>query len=870
VYKEGWCHINEGSWELALRRFKKVIDLTASQEGVLEEAARQGLRVEALRDYVRAFSNIDPQFSVKRLGRPEDAWNNFSAVGGQDEVLRMVEALGTLYRSRDAHSKAVKTYRLLARKRPDSHRLAVWQAWVLLATSRSASRKVILKEVDTLEKLLEASRARDRQNPLVDRERKKARVDAERSSEEVLRKLAVTQHREARRLRGKARTRAYRFASTLYDAYLRLFPNKPREVEVDYGFYVRFYRGELLVQLDRPLEAADSFMEALDRAPKKPTPQELKLIKVSAEEGVRAYDRVLRTMASDKDAKSVGVARKFLTATERYLDLIHGPLDRFSLDILYRTGRIHYEAGDLVAAKAAFQTVVTKGAGNAVACFAANLVLDIYNGAGDFESLESEARRFSSMKSLGCKPDELQGFRRLAEQAAFKRVREKVGGESGELAEAYLEFHRRYGKSELADDALYNAALEVEKQGDDAQAKALRQELIDTYPTSELTREALFDEAKSAELRAEFREAAERLELFVKRFADDERAPAALSDATAYRDALGDARLAIRNRQGFVSRYSDDEQAHWVYAELCDGMRKTYEARIGGDSPTTRSEWWKLDACYHGYLKNKALASRDVDLTCLMRHRRAQVLGQRLGATKAAAGQREKMMSLWDSLALEEVGKRRRCSTARAEMLFGAAEPAWARYKSMVLSEIDPTSPRAIKLFRGSVAAVTKAREEINARYEEIVQLGAQTWSLAALYRIGESYFATVDKLLTAPVSAALAASPEDVALVREQLRKDAMPLIEVGAKMLEDCRRVSHETGVYNTWVARALETLRYRLPTRHAVRRELLPMAPHLLPDPEDAVLWVPGEHGKLMPIPESTRQPVVKAASGKEEGS
>ncbi len=534
VYKEGWCHINEGSWELALRRFKKVIDLTASQEGVLEEAARQGLRVEALRDYVRAFSNIDPQFSVKRLGRPEDAWNNFSAVGGQDEVLRMVEALGTLYRSRDAHSKAVKTYRLLARKRPDSHRLAVWQAWVLLATSRSASRKVILKEVDTLEELLEASRARDRQNPLVDRERKKARVDAERSSEEVLRKLAVTQHREARRLRGKARTRAYRFASTLYDAYLRLFPNKPREVEVDYGFYVRFYRGELLVQLDRPLEAADSFMEALDRAPKKPTPQELKLIKVSAEEGVRAYDRVLRTMASDKDAKSVGVARKFLTATERYLDLNHGPLDRFSLDILYRTGRIHYEAGDLVAAKAAFQTVVTKGAGNAVACFAANLVLDIYNGAGDFESLESEARRFSSMKSLGCKPDELQGFRRLAEQAAFKRVREKVGGESGELAEAYLEFHRRYGKSELADDALYNAALEVEKQGDDAQAKALRQELIDTYPTSELTREALFDEAKSAELRAEFREAAERLELFVKRFADDERAPAALSDATNF------------------------------------------------------------------------------------------------------------------------------------------------------------------------------------------------------------------------------------------------------------------------------------------------------------------------------------------------
>ena len=175
--------------------------------------------------------------------------------------------------------------------------------------------------------------------------------------------------------------------------------------------------------------------------------------------------------------------------------------------------------------------------------------------------MEEQARRFSAMKSLGCKPDELRGFQALAEQAAFKRVRERVGADSGELAEAYLKFHRRYGNSELADDALYNAALEVEKQGDDAQAKALRQELIDTYPNSELTREALFDEAKSAELRAEFRLAAERLELFVKRFGDDERAPAALSDATAYRDALGDTKRAAKNRARLVSRYSDDEQA---------------------------------------------------------------------------------------------------------------------------------------------------------------------------------------------------------------------------------------------------------------------------------------------------------------------
>ena len=200
-------------------------------------------------------------------------------------------------------------------------------------------------------------------------------------------------------------------------------------------------------------------------------------------------------------------------------------------------------------------------------------------------------------------------------------------------------------------------------------------------------------------------------------------------------------------------------------------------------------------------------------------------------------------------------------------MLFTALDPSWKAYKRMVLSVVDPSSARAIEAFRKSVTYVTKTREEINRQYEEIVQLGSQTWSLAALYRIGESYFATVDKLLTAPVSAALAASPEDVALVRQQLGTEATPLIEAGAKMLEDCRRVSHETGVYNRWVVKAVETLRFRLPGRHPPVREVLPRAVKGLGEPDAAVLWVPTERGGLRPLSPVAGQSVVSADSAGE---
>src|SRR5690606_11583242 len=80
VYKQGWCHINNGDWDLALDAFNTVVTISDDPSQQLDQKGRISLRKEALKDYVRAYSHV---------GESKDAYRVFTRVGGKDAVQDM-------------------------------------------------------------------------------------------------------------------------------------------------------------------------------------------------------------------------------------------------------------------------------------------------------------------------------------------------------------------------------------------------------------------------------------------------------------------------------------------------------------------------------------------------------------------------------------------------------------------------------------------------------------------------------------------------------------------------------------------------------------------------------------------------------------
>src|SRR5690606_7803498 len=82
--------------------------------------------------------------------------------------------------------------------------------------------------------------------------------------------------------------------------------------------------------------------------------------------------------------------------------------------------------------------------------------------------------------------------------------------------EAYLAFVAEFPKSEIAEKALYNAAIDFHQAKMLDRAMEVRQQLIRRYPKSEFVPAALFNNAEAAEAIADFEAAARDYEAYVR------------------------------------------------------------------------------------------------------------------------------------------------------------------------------------------------------------------------------------------------------------------------------------------------------------------------------------------------------------------
>lgn len=831
VYKQGWCYINVAEWLEAMAKFEMVLKISEDPKQPIDAKARASLRKEAIKDYVRAFANS---------GTAPQALGKFRSVANVKEVPQMLESLGNWYINQGAHPSVVVVYHDLIKGYPNSTRLPVFQGRVVDAVSRLGSPKDTVKEVKQLTDFFLALRQRIGKGSLSADEQatiKKDVNEAEEIAENTIRRLATEYHKEAKKLRGAAQDREYAFALDMYKHYLDVFPTPKEGADVNYVFFMRFYYAEVLYKLEHFLDAAHNYDAVVEMNPRPTDPKEKEIVLAAAEESVRAYDELVQDLDRKNPPDISGTQRKvipevkesLISACKRYIDYVGAEGGKI-VEIRYKMARIYYTYNHFDQAAPAFNDIVQNHPETKVACYSANLALDIYNGQKNYRALKDATRSYLDNKRLACGDEDRGRFAKIEEQSSFHLIKSESEDKKRYIAagNSYMQFYKDYPVSEFADDAVYNAAVNYDLGNRLDKANEVRRFLVDKLPNSPLVPETLYNIAQSYERVVDFESAAKYLELFAKRYPKDARSKDAVYNSGLYRATLHDFAGANEGRQNYIRLYPGEDDVHVVAFSICEAVeleaqllekQAKDEHKAGEMDRVIAKKWDEAHDCYFGYIKNARYAAADPDLVCHAQFRRGEIMRLKTKYEKGAQDQKKLLMKMWPIWKKGGLPKVPRCAAAIAELEFRDLAWPFKKYTDLTISELNPTD-KGKKAFDASIKAKLTERDHLVESYKAVAELGVAQWALAALYGIGEAYRDSIEKLLSAPVPDRIPGyklSAEDKGLLRQQLREMAAPIEGTAVEAYRLCVDKANELGLYNKWSVKSLDQLQKLRPQEY-----------------------------------------------------
>ncbi|MEZ0311217.1 MAG: tol-pal system YbgF family protein [Myxococcota bacterium] len=827
VYWQGWCYVNTADWDLALERFREVITISEDPSATLDTKGKIALRKEGIKDYVRAYANI---------GDPKNAYGTFLKIGGKGAVQDMMERLGNWYISQGAHRNVILVYRDLIKNYPRSTRIPIFQGRIVDSSSRLGDPKATVVQVKLLTEYFHQVRDRKEKGDLSDDEKKTIDKDlreAEEIAENTLRRLAMEYHADAKKLRGVAQERNYQLAHDLYSHYLDVFPKPTPGADVNYVFFMRFYYAEVLYKLEKFHDAAKNYDMVVLMNPTPTDEREKKIVLAAAEESVRSYDQLVQDLDRTNPPEISGTEPKeipqikqdLIAACQRYIQYVGKEGDEI-VAIRYKMARIYYTYNHFDDAAPAFHDIVTNHPENEVACYAANLALDIYNGQKNFRALKAAAQAYRESPKLACGDAEKAKFARIEEQSTFSLIKSEYEEKKNYVtaAKAYMQFYEKFPTSEFADDAVYNASINYDLANRADQANQVRRFLVEKLPDSPLVPETLYNIAQSYERIVDFDNAAQYLELFAQRYPTDKRSKDALYNAGIYRATLGDIAGSKKDRDAFIKAYpSDDEVANIAFSqcEAYENQARTIEAKNHGKrSQAADKQWIEAHDCYFAYIRNQSYARKSVDHLCVAQFRRGEVM--RKVNNKSGAEETDTfVLRNWPGWQ-RQVDKKELagCAEGVAKLKFQALDEDVKAYKAMKIALMNPTNDAAIKKFQDSIAEKVRARDKLVKQYTDIVTIGTAEWGLASLFQIGELYKDSVDKLVNAPIPNMISGQPltdEQKGMLRGELKSKAAPTEEQAVEAYRVCVQKANDLGVYNKWSVKAFDQLQKLRPLEY-----------------------------------------------------
>ncbi len=828
LYKQGWCYFNMSDFEKAMDMWKSVVlyvDFAGAEEVEGKKGAkgsRAGLAKEARTDYVRAYS--------RGGGGPGEAKDKFSKLAKTPDDLRtMMKQLASLFYEDGKDREAALAYNMLITERPLSPEAPGFQSRVVDCVMRAGNKQMTVQQVRRLVKIMDDVL---KGNPKLEDKDKRSLDEARELAERTISRLAVDWHNEGRKTRDE---QTFEFANAVYADYLTLFPQSPK------AYDLRFFWAELLNDnLNKYEKAAAEYSAVfnvdIERVGKKEKPG--KYMNNAAYNAILAWSEVVKKEEAEGKIKPEAVTdpnkkltipgskQSLLDACNNYLKYIEKGDKR--VEIAYKAARIYYDYNHLDEAVGRLSEIALKYPeykfedGSKAGEIAANLVLDSYNLIGDWQKVNDWARKFYAEDKLavGKFREELA---KLIEQSSFKLINQlEAKKEYAKAGEAYLTFVNEWPKTELADKALFNAAIDFYNGKMLNRAIEVRKQLIQKYPKSQYVPQTMFALAEGYEAIADFDPAANYYEAYASAYEksrgpqpkkgkapakkgkaaaaapkaaaeqvwEEAKAQDALFNAGVFRDGLGAYKQALKNREKYLELWPTSKDAEAVEKSILDLYEKM-------------GQWGKVTKGLEEYEKKYV---KDPSKVLTAEGRIASIYEEKQKNAKAARGVYNRISDYY-----EKLPKRQRealditALDAVARANFIQNEDEWRKYNAMKLRW---SKLQNIGELKSSIAAKGTALSEIQKTYTRTVSFKSADPAICALHKIGLAYDQMADQLINFPVPKGL---PEELLIeMRPQFEQQAEPVKKNATDAFTAVVQKSQELDVFNPCTEAALEMLR------------------------------------------------------------
>lgn len=629
-------------------------------------------------------------------------------------------------------------------------------------------------------------------------------------AEDALVATAVDHQARAQQLRGEGREaeskKEYEIAARAYAAYLDRFPNTQSSYEYRYNY------ADSLYYSDQFLEAAKQFALVRD------SNLDNRLQADAAEgvvSGLEAYAELetaagrysVPDMPKDPDAgpyepaEMPALARALQDGYDRYVELRGDSED--AAEQLYKSGELSQRYHQFDPARDRFQRVVDRYCGKDIAINAGVAIIDGYTVQGD---LANTGKTVDMLKSKSCgtgaaKTEFAGKLVSIGNAVIFQEAQLLYeAGEYEAAADRYVALVNQAPDDPNADRALNNAAIAYEEIGRFDSATRTYERIYKTYkpcsapklkPTdkcSEFSDEAL--------LRTGFNHA---------RFFEFEEAVAKyliLAEDADY--ANSEKRLvALRNAAGLEDNLQHYDKSAKLYYKVADKAATTSEKAEAvyraAEVLEKNGDANKTITAYKKYLKEysnlEGQAVREVEA-----HLRLGQLYRDQKDRKKAEQEFEAAIDLFASRGLQN-------GTADAA-LPAEAQFMLAEYALDDVLKIELKSTNSKKL-EGEAKKLFDALIKVTAEYDKVYTYRSFDWVLAAMYRRGYAFETVANRVVDAPVPAALKKGSDAYFAYKITVAEAMEPFIQKAVGLYEECIKRGKEFRINNVWTSRALERL-------------------------------------------------------------
>ena len=811
LYKLAWSHYRLASAErfdeyyVAMGQFIQLLDY--SDRLMLATGDQSSMKPEAIQYAAISFADMS-DLKTRATGTPisplEVAEEFFEGVGKRDYELDIYIQLADVLTRQARYNEAIESYEYLQTRWPDNpenpeFQFKVAQLWMSLPTpdavaSADAERVLVERYNDSTDWW-----AANRANP-------DALAVARGYTEKSTANVAKDLHLEAQET---GDTAMFSRAADKYREYLLRFPF------ADDYYQMEWYLADALFQAKRLDDAEKEFLQLLKTDAHDFGDGALfRLMQTRMQQLVDKYGKVDARPASAiverVDVKESGAEisvymltddhKKFIETADQIVANVFtdpayvGPRNDNMAALTYLPGQIYFEFGHYDEARERLRTVVDNFVGKQEREFAQSLIIRTWQEENDTQKIFEESALARQLFGDEANKDWVE----LEEGSWFNLAKARSDAdEFAVAAQMFLEFMEKYPNSKFILDAHFNAANNLEKNGQVDQAIVLFEEFINKFPADERSEGLYFRIAGNYAQILELTTAVRYYDNLVKNFPKSDNAAAAIYNAAFLRIGMGEHAAAADGLQQYATRWPENEDAEKSYF-------------LAGNEWEQVGERQALDF-YRRYLR--LYGDTDVNHALTAQYRIIKILEDQ-GQVRNAEREWVELESMF--VRFVEAGETIPGAGRRAAAE-GAFPALWEQYEAFRKVTLNGDQEHDAPILAQS-------------KPEELGQLGAScldfikkyqdfTYSSAALYIQAAAHFDFAQMIFDAPPPKGF--SEEMIVILQTALDEIRIPVEDKGKALALRILEQAERDERWSEWQSKTLGLLNQRFPTEYPAEK-------------------------------------------------